>query len=285
MRGPTAHTGHCNGLLCTIVRPPAGAIPIFAEAIVIARRKVLIGGLSTFAGSAMGCGCALASGHTGCVIADRDASRFLARDDFRHNPTRQDRIIKTSDDRDFDYALAQTLSGLTDTFGVLPGFAYYDDRAIENAYATPARRLGNPDGTVLLGRRFLRSLLARGADADVAVAAICAHEFAHIVQFKYRLLNPLLKGARTVKRVELHADFLAGYYAGIRKLQKPDYPAAAFAAGLSNLKPSTPAVLQHGNADERARAIAFGFKTSYRDRRNMAEAAQIGLDYIRLQKD
>jgi hypothetical protein len=239
----------------------------------IARRGVILGGLLTLAG---GCGCALASEHTGCVLAGDQAARFLARDAAECAPARSERLISHSLDREFDYALAQTLSGLTDAFHVLPGFAYYDDRAAENAYATTARRMGHADGTVLFGRRFLHTLLSQPADADVAVAAICAHEFGHIAQFKYGLVDALLSGARTVKRAELHADFLAGYYAGLRRLQKPDYPVARFAAGLSNLKSSKTAAPAHGNARERASAIALGFQTSYRDRRSFAEAAQIG---------
>lgn len=250
----------------------------------IARRSILLGGLVTISSGMIGCTCALASDATGCVVSSNQAARFLARDHPAGGPPRSDRIIATSSDRAFDYALAQTLSGLTDVFGVLPGFAYYDDGDAENAYATEARRLGNPDGTVLFGRRFLRSVLAQGEHADVAVAAICAHEFAHIVQFKHNLLGPLLAGARTIKRAELHADFLAGYYAGIRKLQKPGYPTESFAAGLSDLKPATTAVRRHGNAGERSDAVARGFQTAHRDRRSFAEAMRIGVDYVRGRK-
>jgi hypothetical protein len=247
----------------------------------ITRRNVVLGGLLTILGGTMGCGCALAADHAGCVLAEDQAARFLARDVPGRGPDRNDRIIKTSSDREFDYALAQTLSGLTDTFGVLPGFAYYDDHADGNAYATTARRLGHADGTVLFGRRFLRSLLAQGADSEVAVAAICAHEFGHIAQFKYRLVDPLLAGQRTAKRAELHADFLAGFFAGTRKRQKPDYPAAVFAAGLSDLKSTQAAALAHGTAGERADAIARGFDTAFRERRGIADAMAIGVDYVR----
>jgi hypothetical protein len=244
----------------------------------IARRGVILGGLLTLAS---GCGCALASEHAGCVLAGDQAGRFLARDAAGHAPGHGERLIARSSDREFDYALAQTLSGLTDAFGVLPGFAYYDDRAAENAYATTARRMGHADGTVLFGRRFLHTLLSQPADAEVAVAAICAHEFGHIAQFKYGLVDSLLAGARTAKCAELHADFLAGYYAGLRKRQRPDYPVARFAARLSNLKSSNAGALAHGSARERAFAIALGYQTSYRDRRSFAEAIRIGLDHVR----
>jgi hypothetical protein len=246
----------------------------------ITRRNVMFGGLLSLAGAATGCGCALASEHTGCVLAGHQAARFLARESL-HAPARNERLFARSADREFDYALAQTLSGLTDTFGVLPGFAYYDDRAFENAYATTARQLGKADGTVLFGRRFLNTLMSQPADSEVAVAAICAHEFGHIAQFKYNMIDKLVAGTRTVKRAELHADFLAGYYAGVRKRQKPDYPVDVFAAGLSNLKPMQTATPGHGSPGERASAIALGFQTSYRDHRSLAEAMRIGMDHVR----
>ena len=252
-----------------------------------ARRQIVLGGLLTITGGMFGCGCAQAarqdhvahSGHPGCVLAEDRAARFLARDLPGH-ADRDDPIIARSDDRDFDYALAQTLSDLTDTFGVLPGFAYYDDHTAENAYATSARRLGKPDGTVLFGRRFLQSLLAKGSNSEVAVAAICAHEFGHIAQFKSGMVDRLLEGQRTVKRAELHADFLAGYYAGMRKLRRPDYPAAVFAAGLYGLQSSPAAAQAHGSNKERAEAITRGFETAHRDRRSFSEAMTIGFDYV-----
>ena len=215
------------------------------------------------------------------MLAGDQAARFLARDAAGQSRARSEPLIARSSDREFDYALAQTLSGLTDTFDVLPGFAYYYYLAAENAYATAARRMGHADGTVLFGRRFLHTLLSQPADADVSVAAICAHEFGHIAQFKHGLVDSLLSGARTIKRAELHADFLAGYYAGSRKRQRPDYPVTAFAAALSNLKSSNAAALAHGSARERASAIALGFQTSYRDRRSFADAVRIGLDHVR----
>jgi hypothetical protein len=64
---------------------------------------------------------------------------------------------------------------------------------------------------------------------DVAVTAVCAHEFGHILQFKLNLRPIILAGQRTTKRLELHAACLAGYAAGFLKLKKPTYLAAVFA--------------------------------------------------------
>ncbi len=110
---------------------------------------------------------------------------------------------------------------MTDAFGTsLPGFAYFDDSAGMNAHATTRQLLSRSDGTVLFGRRLLDTLLARREHPDVAVSAVCAHEFGHIAQYKIGIHKQLREGEETVKRLELHADFLAGYFAGCRKLRE-----------------------------------------------------------------
>src|SRR5262249_7869550 len=55
------------------------------------------------------------------------------------------------------------------------------------------------------------------------------------LQFKRGLLPPLIDGQPTIRRCELHADFFSGYFAGVRKKDKPDYPAAVFVVTLSSL--------------------------------------------------
>src|SRR3954453_17036354 len=102
------------------------------------------------------------------------------------SPPLKEQIIASTRNREFDYALALTLSRLTDLFGVLPGFAYSDDHDAENAYATEVRRLLRVDGTVLYGKRYFLSGMSQAESPDVVFTATCAHEFGHIVQFKHR---------------------------------------------------------------------------------------------------
>src|SRR5262249_37237136 len=117
---------------------------------------------------------------------------------------------------------------------------------------------------------------------EVAVTAVCAHEFGHILQYKTPgLLEALLEGQVTDKRVELHADFLAGYFAGIRKLEKPDFPAAIFpfklrSMGDNNFKDPG----HHGTPDERAAAAVQGFKVAYHERRKLVDALRSGVRYV-----
>jgi hypothetical protein len=250
------------------------------------RRTVVAGGLLTIWWGATTCACAQTARprHSfECMLDDDEAGPFLQ----TSTPVQlvgdrnEKKIVSSSGSRDFDYALAQTLSRLTDTFGVLPGFAFFDDFEHPNALATSVRHTGRADGTVLFGQRLLARSLSAPEHPDAAVAAICAHEFGHILQYKRNLRSVILAGQSTVKRLELHADFLAGYYAGTRKLEKPDFPAAVFATTqYSYGDNNTNSPKHHGRPDERAAAIVRGFEAANRERRPLSEAIQIGMNLV-----
>jgi hypothetical protein len=253
----------------------------------ITRREVLLGGALTIIWGVDASPClaeAVRARHTfGCMLADYEAEQFLATS-TQHQmfASGNERIVASSGDKEFDYALAHTLSRITETFHVLPGFAYYDDFDHPNALAMKSVRLAKADGTVLFGRRYLNAILAQPEHPDVAAASVCAHEFGHILQFKLNLEPVIRAGQQSVKRLELHADYLAGYYAGTRKLTKPDYPAAVFAttrywAG-DHLQVNNPQ--HHGRPHERADAVVRGFEVAYRERRNLSEAVRIGMNYV-----
>jgi hypothetical protein len=216
------------------------------------------------------------------MLADDEAKQFLATSTPQQTfATGKEPIIASSGDREFDYALAQTLSRITDTFQVLPGFAYYNDFDGPNAHTTPDVRMAGADGTVLFGQRLLKNLLVLPEDPDISVTAVCAHEFGHILQDKLGLIPIIRAGQATKKRLELHADYLAGYYAGSLKLKKPGYRAAVFATTqylYGDWEVNNPE--HHGTPDERAAAIVRGFEVAYRERRNLSDAVQIGVNYV-----
>jgi hypothetical protein len=247
----------------------------------ITRRETILGGLLTIvccsASSTCGAQTARVRRTVGCMLDDDEAEQFLATSTAQQlYITGNEPIIAGSGDREFDFALAQALSRIADVLQVLPGFSYYDDFDQPNALATPRRRMARADGTVLFGQRFLKRMLAWPEQPDVVVTAVCAHEFGHILQFK-RGIAAILKA----KRLELHADYLGGFYAGIRKLQKPDYPAAVFATStysVGDYNINSPA--HHGTPDERAAAIVRGFEVAHRERRSLAEAIQVGINYV-----
>lgn len=253
------------------------------------RRDVLFGGALVLSfGTSSFCGCGaharspLAPSTSGCVLAVSDVDRV-----YPHGvPTAQyatgeEPLHHSSGDRDFDRALAQTLSKCADLLRVLPGFAFFDDSASPNAYATPRVRLQRADGTVIFGKTLLRELLRKPEAPDACVASVCAHEFAHILQFKTGLYQHLTQGQRTVKRLELHADYLAGYFAGTRKKERQSFPAAVFAmtqymygdTGVNNPQ-------HHGTYEERGAAVVRGFEASYRQHLGLNDAIQQGINYV-----
>lgn len=247
----------------------------------ISRRDVALGGLLSIGWLAAPCGCsAHASQGFGCMLEDDAAGQVFAMKAQPFGPGDAPRIVG-SGDRELDYALAQTLSRLTDTWNVLPGFAWFDDAAAPNAFATSRPLLSRSDGTVLFGRRLLERCLKSREHPDVAVSAVCAHEFGHIAQYKYELNKRLSARQSSVKRNELHADFLAGYFAGVRKLDRPDFPAAVYATTQYAFGDDrVDSDRHHGRPEERAAAIVKGFETAFRERRSPADALQIGMSYV-----
>lgn len=249
------------------------------------RREVAAGGVLTilFGPLSLNCQAETPSGvrSFGCMLEDDEAEQLLAISTEQQTYlTGKEPIVASSGDREFDYALAQTLSRISETFRVLPGFAYYDDHGHLNAYASEKVRMARADGTVLFGRGLLRRLLARPEAPDVAVTAVCAHEFGHILQYKLNLKKTVFARENTAKRVELHADYLAGYFAGISKLKRPDYPAAVFATTQHSAGGFRGGKGNHGTPDERAAAVVKGFEVAYRERRNLSDAVHVGVKYV-----
>lgn len=251
------------------------------------RREIVLGGLLTLIfGVGASCLCHAQTvrrrQNYGCMLSDDEASQYFdANTDERLYVTGNEPMIPRSGNKDFDLALAYTLAMISRTLEVLPGFAYYDDYDGKNAYATRILRLANADGTVLFGQGLLRQLMSGHESPDVSVAAVCAHEFGHILQYKKGLDRIVGVGQPTVKRVELQADFFAGFFAGIRKLEQPTFPAAVFALTQYSMGDNTknhPG--HHGTYQERGAAVSRGFDIAFRERRALPEAIQISINYV-----
>lgn len=174
---------------------------------VLTRRRTIGGGIAllTLGGT---CACADAAGReysAGCLIGDAHFEAITRENESSgFFPRGNEPMFPKSGDPNFDYAIAQTLAKLSAEFQVLPSFAYYRDDAGQNAYATSRARLSRSDGTVLMGSGLLRTLRKGKEHPAVAVAAVCAHEFGHILQFKLGLIDKVNAGQKTVRRSELH---------------------------------------------------------------------------------
>ena len=169
---------------------------------------------------------------------------------------------------------------LSETFNVLPGFGFYDDYDGENAWATPQSLLQRTDRTVLFGERLFESLM-RLDPGGGAVMWTAGHEFAHIWLYKSGQRARLMEGQTTVWRIELHADFLAGFYLGTRKRDQSGislYNAGHDIWRSGDTLFSDPS--HHGTPEERVAAAEAGFKGSYIDHKNASEAFDAATLYV-----
>jgi hypothetical protein len=191
-----------------------------------------------------------------------------------------DAIETGSGDRDFDRALAETLALLSDRFFVLPGFAFFSELGDPNAFAFRTRRMGRSDGDVLFGRKLFRRIMSRREHPEIGIVSVCAHEFGHIAQYKYGVYSRLVGSTPRKKRLELHADFLSGYFAGIRRLQHPNYPAATFALTQFGFGDYTDDIEHHGTPEERGAAVVAGYKAGHDERLKFGFALESGIRYV-----
>ena len=245
------------------------------------RRQVVLGGLLTLVPGPFACAAPAQTAQTaqnpdqgGCWLPEEQTSSFT----HSHNNGRalaREVLVSQSGVEDLELALVLTLQHLADMFGVLPNFSYYEEKGGRNAKATSRDLLGGrQDGTVLLGTRLLRDLLARPY-RDAAIVAVCAHEFGHIISYANGMIHKLAaKTDASPFRAEQFADFMAGYYAGVRKREDADFPAVMFADSVSRFGDST-----HGSGTERAEAVVEGFKRAWYAQDQPLAAAQRGLAF------
>ena len=113
---------------------------------------------------------------------------------------------------DIDNKLSAELDMLTAAFQVSPHVWIIDDGNAPNAFASAATTVEGETGTIYLGINLLADELGDDDRGELGIVAVFAHEFAHILQFIADCPLP----ARGKQR-ELHADFMAGYYVGLRQ--------------------------------------------------------------------
>jgi hypothetical protein len=245
-------------------------------------RRAFCGGLIL-----AGCGCHAALGQPrfqNCFLNDEQVQALLgasAGSGTSGFSIDDDDVQNGSGNKNFDRALAHTLVMVGNCFDVLPGFAFFDDQDSPNAYASPSKRLGRPDGSVVFGLNMFKGLMVRPERPEVCVAAICAHEFGHIAQNKAQVRTRLVGPSGKVKRLELHADYLAGYYAGFKRLENISFPAAVFATTMFSFGDSDFGnVGHHGTQKERGDALVAGHDAAFRQRLDFKTALEAGVQYV-----
>ncbi len=161
-------------------------------------------------------GHAHASGLRGCCILPANASSAY-RQTFNKRPTDPDKAAwerrlgdASGISPGFESALGELLVDMSRQFTVRPGFAFYDDGASPNAMAIDKTVVRRTNGMIAFGRTMLRKQLQIDGQG-ISVAAICAHEFAHIYQYQSGFYSEI-EDRYPSHIIELHADFLAGAY-------------------------------------------------------------------------
>lgn len=96
------------------------------------------------------------------------------------------------------------------SLGVDPEVRIYNDIGRPNALATRMVLRRNTDGTVLLGKGMIETLVSDATKSDLVLIGVLAHELGHIFQFRGDFCTGLLCDGKVLK-AELHADFMAGF--------------------------------------------------------------------------
>ncbi|MDQ6903349.1 MAG: DUF2800 domain-containing protein [Bacteroidota bacterium] len=155
---------------------------------------------------------------------------------------------------EIDRITTQEIFFIQQRFLVAPIFFFYDDANGKNAFATEkVYQQNGPDGTVFLGRRLFNSEFIR-SPGGTSIPIIIAHEYAHIVDFKYGVLNE--PGIRR----ELFADYLAGAYMSLRNRffkQTNIYACVQSFEDMGGTDFSNPDF--HGTSEQRGNALLAGY--------------------------
>jgi hypothetical protein len=166
--------------------------------------------------------------------------------------------------------LVMVLSEMFDLLQIDVGFAFFDDdklRPNAGALSEPlvkGFRAGNAkDGTIAIGRNLIQQIRRETLGFGAALTAVCAHECGHILQYKYilsSLMELMNRDNGDPIRVELHADFICGYFAAFRKREDEKFPAeiqaqTQFRYGDGKYEP-----VSHGTGEQRGDAVYAGFQ-------------------------
>lgn len=183
-----------------------------------------------------------------------------------------------------DAALVRAIGRLSSSFEISPKFGFFDDREYApagNALAWRPDPSERPNGAVTFGVMLFDRLMAEDP-IGASVLAVLAHEFGHIALYLSGREAEVREGRPTAKRVELHADFLAGYYLGVRKREAPAvslYNAGRLIWSIGDQ--AFDSKHHHGTRAERNAAAEAGFKLGFGTAPTMRVAFDNATQYIR----
>jgi hypothetical protein len=207
------------------------------------------------------------------------ATAYSSARSFSGNDLKRE-VFSQSGDDDLDRALIAELKRIVHLLEVNPGFKYVSEM---NAFAENKTIVRGTKGTVYLGIPLIKKLMEEN-DGGIAVAGVCAHECGHVYQWDYGFWSRLEEIASSssqnnVSPRELHADFIAGCYIGMRKgfseEQVRAFSRATYELGDYQYRD----VDHHGTPGQRSAAVEKGYKVAV-DGATISTAAEIGLTYV-----
>jgi hypothetical protein len=189
--------------------------------------------------------------------------------------------------QDFENGLVIVLRQLSELLQLNASFGLYDDPVRSpNAVASlnsllPAMDGSSaPDGTVALGRKLIDVHRTKTANLGASISAVSAHEYGHLLQYK-SVYGDLRKLTNRKVRIELHADFVCGYFAAHRRRVQPNYPAAIQAITQYRYGDAEYIPVSHGTKDQRGDAVYAGFLLGRDGVVDPKVVAAKGFEYVR----
>jgi hypothetical protein len=189
-----------------------------------------------------------------------------------------------------EFGLAAIVMELSQLLGINAVLGIYDDtrtcggnaKAISKGFLVAANAPNTVEGTVAIGTKLLGKL-KEFDNQTAAIAAVCSHEFGHLLQFKYldAEINKITLEEGSVVRAELFADFICGYYAGVRKLRQDDYPAVIQALNQFRAGGRTFGPQHHGTSQERGQAVTAGIQVGSAPDIEPRALAEMALSYVK----
>ena len=186
-------------------------------------------------------------------------------------------LYSSSGNRQIDHAMIVELKNILKYLPINPGFKFIDDPR-PNAFAVADSIVGGTQGTVYIGLNLITGEFNKSPYGGVAVAGICAHECGHILQIQTGYMQKL--AGPTHQLIELHADFLAGYYLGISQAHSKEHVQVFAQSLFSKGDYDFNNAAHHGTPAQRVRAMSQGYDTGAA-KLGWNTAAPIGADFVR----
>ncbi len=201
----------------------------------------------------------------------------------------RNRYWHTTGDRAIDRDLDRALGVVADLFGIYPAFGFYDPSNLQNpvgverngmnAFASPENTdIPGTKSTVGFGWDLFRNEFYQYDNSGVSVMAIIAHEFGHVVQFNRDYFWQIQHGAPL--KTEINADFLSGYFLGMRKLAVPSMRFQSAGECFMRNGDTSGTLRTHGDPRERLDAAEAGFRVAYVENKSLDDAVRAGLEYV-----